>query len=136
MTPSATMVIATSSRTSAFRCSSTPAISRQGGPLKSGEGSQPSSGNLREQTMRRTDRTRRRRHRSKWLAFLLMVLVLGGFAAAGGEVRAGSRGLSNPAKFAGAFVDWGPVGREHMLQAWEKWLKQEPSSGLCVYFYG
>jgi hypothetical protein len=77
--------------------------------------------------MRRTD---------LWPALLLMVFVLGGFAAAGGEARAASRGLSNPAKFAGAFVDWGPVGRERMLQAWEKWLKQEPSSVLGVDFYG
>src|ERR1700742_1456947 len=42
----------------------------------------------------------------------------------------------NSAKLAGAFVNWGPVGREHTLQAWEKWLKQEPSSVLGLDFYG
>ena len=29
-----------------------------------------------------------------------------------------------------------PIGREHTLQAWEKWLKQKPSSVLGVDFYG
>ena len=42
---------------------------------------------------------------------------------------------ANSSKFAGAFVNWGPIGREVMLQAWEKWLKQEPSSVLGVDFY-
>ena len=86
--------------------------------------------------MRRTDRTRRHRHRPKWLALVLTVVVLGGFATARGDANAATRGLSNPAKFAGAFVDWGPVGRERMLQAWEKWLRQRPSSVLGVDFYG
>ncbi len=85
--------------------------------------------------MRRTDRTRCNRHRSKWLALLLMVFVPGGFAAAASEAHAASRGFSNPAKFAGAFVNWGPDGREHTLQAWEKWLKQPPTSVLGVDFY-
>ena len=40
-----------------------------------------------------------------------------------------------PAKFAGAFVNWGSDGREHTLQAWEKWLNQKPSSVLGVDFY-
>ena len=42
---------------------------------------------------------------------------------------------SNSAKFAGAFVNWGPIGREHTLQVWEKWLRQKPSSVLGVDFY-
>ena len=41
-----------------------------------------------------------------------------------------------PAKFAGAFVNWGPNGREGALQVWEKWLNQKPSSVLAVDFYG
>jgi hypothetical protein len=91
--------------------------------------------------MRRSDRKCRHRHRPKGLALVLMVFALsvfglGGLAAAGSGANAASRGLSNPAKFAGAFVDWGPVGREHMLQGWEKWLKQQPSSVLGVDFYG
>ncbi|WP_426436858.1 glycoside hydrolase family 26 protein [Bradyrhizobium genosp. P] len=42
----------------------------------------------------------------------------------------------DPARFAGAFVNWGETGREHMLQAWEKWLNRPPSSVLGVDFYG
>ena len=33
-------------------------------------------------------------------------------------------------------MNWGPIGREHTLQAWEKWLSQKPSSVLGVDFYG
>lgn len=40
-----------------------------------------------------------------------------------------------PAKFAGAFVNWGEIGREHTLQQWEKWLNRKPSSVLGVDFY-
>jgi len=40
-----------------------------------------------------------------------------------------------PAKFAGAFVNWGPHGREVMLQAWEKWLNQAPSSVVGADYY-
>lgn len=43
--------------------------------------------------------------------------------------------FSDPAKFAGAFVNWGPVGREDTLEAWERWLGQKPSSVLGVDFY-
>jgi hypothetical protein len=43
--------------------------------------------------------------------------------------------LADPAKFAGAFVNWGAVGREHTLEAWERWLAQKPSSVLGVDFY-
>jgi hypothetical protein len=42
----------------------------------------------------------------------------------------------DPAKFAGAFVEWGPHGRELMLQAWEKWLNYTLSSVLGIDFYG
>src|SRR4051812_15277043 len=46
-----------------------------------------------------------------------------------------TRRPSDPAKFAGAFVNWGPNGREVALQAWEKWLNQAPSSVVGVDFY-
>jgi hypothetical protein len=49
---------------------------------------------------------------------------------------AAPRAASTAAKFAGAFVNWGPDGRERTLQAWEKWLKQPPSSVPGVDFYG
>jgi hypothetical protein len=61
--------------------------------------------------------------------------------AASGVVPA--RSATNPAKrrpldlakFAGAFVEWGPKGREITLQAWEKWLNLSPSSVVGVDFY-
>jgi len=40
-----------------------------------------------------------------------------------------------PTKLAGAFVNWGPVGRERMLQSWEKWLNQAPTSVVGLDFY-
>ena len=68
-------------------------------------------------------------------AIVAAILALGGFASASGEVEAASPVGSGPAKFAGAFVNWGPEGRERTLQAWEKWLNQTPSSVLGVDFY-
>ncbi|MBR1121257.1 hypothetical protein JQ628_07000 [Bradyrhizobium lablabi] len=56
-----------------------------------------------------------------------------GMAAAYG--KAGSLPRSDSARLAGAFVDWGQVGREHTLQQWEKWLNQKPSSVIAVDFY-
>ena len=64
------------------------------------------------------------------------ILALSGTSPAYGETKAASRGPSNSAKFAGAFVKWGPNGREGELQVWEKWLNQKPSSVLGVDFYG
>lgn len=77
--------------------------------------------------MRRIDRTRR--------AFLRLAagLAAGGLTAAYGKTD--SR-VADSARFAGAFVNWGSVGREHTLQAWEKWLNQKPSSVTAVDFYG
>ncbi|MBR0696887.1 glycoside hydrolase family 26 protein [Bradyrhizobium lablabi] len=49
---------------------------------------------------------------------------------------AASRLGPGSARFAGAFVNWGESGREHMLQAWEKWLGQTQSSVIGVDFYG
>lgn len=70
------------------------------------------------------------------------LLMLAASCAAGGLTSAyGKTGQSPPtgadaAKLAGAFVNWGAVGREHTLQAWEKWLNQKPSSVIAVDFYG
>jgi len=50
-------------------------------------------------------------------------------------MRSASRAPSTPPKLAGAFVDWGKLGREVTLQKWERWLGQEPSSVLGVDFY-
>src|SRR3954452_4375232 len=86
--------------------------------------------------MRRTDRTRCKQGGLRRLTFFLMAFVLSVLLLAHVDSNAASRTVSTPAKFAGAFVNWGPVGREHTLQAWEKWLKQKPSSGLGVGFYG
>ena len=61
-------------------------------------------------------------------------LALGG-ASVCGEGNTGSRITLNSSKFAGAFVNWGPEGRERSLQTWEKWLNQPPSSVLGVDFY-
>jgi hypothetical protein len=65
----------------------------------------------------------------------MAVLALCGMLSAFVATNAASRIDSNPSKLAGAFVNWGPDGREHTLQVWEKWLKQPPSSVLGVDFY-
>jgi hypothetical protein len=65
---------------------------------------------------------------------ILGAVILSGFAAHA-ETNAASRVISNSAKFAGAFVNWGSDGRERTLQVWEKWLNQRPSSVLGVDFY-
>ena len=78
--------------------------------------------------MFRTERTRPRRVGLKRLVLFLLAFVLSLLLLARVDINAASRAVSNPAKFAGAFVNWGAVGREHTLQAWEKWLKQPPSS--------
>jgi len=80
--------------------------------------------------MFRTDRASRRNVLTAGLAGLL----LGGLGAA--RIHAAPRAAATSAKLAGAFVNWGAVGRERMLQAWEKWLGQKPSSVLGVDFYG
>ena len=87
--------------------------------------------------MFQTNRTvRRRRSKLKRLVFFLVAFGLSLLLLARVDTHAAPRVHSSPAKFAGAFVDWGPVGRERMLQTWEKWLKQPPSSVLGVDFYG
>jgi hypothetical protein len=86
--------------------------------------------------MFRTDPRRRKKHGVKRLVLFLAAFVLTVLLLARVDSNAASRAAANPSKFAGAFVNWGPVGREHTLQAWEKWLKQKPSSVLGVDFYG
>jgi hypothetical protein len=70
----------------------------------------------------------------KSLALAIAAIALIGLAGAQAGIVAASR-VFTPPKLAGAFVNWGPVGREHSLQIWEKWLKQPPSSVLGVDFY-
>ena len=72
---------------------------------------------------------------AKWRTVALVALAFAGILAAHGETNAAPGIASDSAKFAGAFVNWGPDGREHTLQIWEKWLKQAPSSVLGVDFY-
>jgi hypothetical protein len=86
--------------------------------------------------MFRTDPRQRKGHGLRRLVLFLAAFVLTVLLLAHVDSKAVSRGLSTQAKFAGAFVNWGPTGREHTLQAWEKWLKQKPSSVLGVDFYG
>ena len=87
--------------------------------------------------MFRTSRAeRRRRVGLKRLVFFLLAFVLSLLLLVRVDTHAAPRVHSSPVKFAGAFVNWGPVGRERMLQDWEKWLKQPPSSVLGVDFYG
>jgi hypothetical protein len=83
--------------------------------------------------MLRTDRGRVARV-LRSLAGAVAAIVLIGFVVAQDDMVAASR-ISTPPKLAGAFVNWGPIGREHSLQIWEKWLKQPPSSVLGVDFY-
>ena len=87
--------------------------------------------------MFRTERTmHRRRVGFRRLVFFLVAFVLSLLLLARVDTSAAPRVVSSPSKFAGAFVDWGPVGRERTLQTWEKWLKQPPSSVVGVDFYG
>jgi len=86
--------------------------------------------------MRRTDRTRRKQIGLKRLVLFLTAFVFSVLLLARVDTNAASRAVSDSAKFAGAFVNWGPVGREQTLLQWEKWLKQKPSSVLGVDFYG
>jgi hypothetical protein len=69
------------------------------------------------------------------LASAVAAMALSGIVAAQGETSVAPRPGTNSSKLTGAFVNWGPVGREHSLQIWEKWLRQEPSSVLGVDFY-
>ena len=87
--------------------------------------------------MLRTNRTAggSGRVKVKRLAAVLAVLALAGTSSVDGATKAASGAGSNSAKLAGAFVNWGPVGRERTLQAWEQWLNQAPTSVVGVDFY-
>ncbi|MCC8955992.1 hypothetical protein H8B02_21935 [Bradyrhizobium sp. Pear77] len=67
---------------------------------------------------------------------VVAALALGGLSTARAAPPPRSRLGANLARFAGAFVNWGETGREHVLQAWEKWLNRPRSSVLGVDFYG
>jgi len=67
------------------------------------------------------------------LACIIAAVALYGIFSVPGAANAASR--TSNSKLAGAFVNWGPDGREHTLQAWEKWLGQAPSSVPGVDFY-
>jgi hypothetical protein len=84
--------------------------------------------------MFRTDPRRRRSTGPRRLLLFVTAFAVTVMLLAHVESNAASR--ATQPKFAAAFVNWGPVGREHTLQAWEKWLKQKPSTVLGVDFYG
>jgi hypothetical protein len=66
----------------------------------------------------------------------LATLAVGALSVARAAPSRVSQLGPDSARFAGAFVNWGESGREHVLQAWEKWLNQPPSSVIGVDFYG
>lgn len=78
---------------------------------------------------------RRYRRMAKRLSVMLVAFALSGNPSAYGENNV-RRDPVNSAKLAGAFVNWGAVGREKTLENWEGWLNQAPSSVLGVDFYG
>ena len=86
--------------------------------------------------MFRTDRIRRDRCRASMRAIVLAAVASIALVSGHDEINAAPRPGLNSAKLAGAFVNWGAVGRENTLQIWEKWLRQQPSSVLGVDFYG
>ncbi len=87
--------------------------------------------------MLRTNRTAggSGRVKVKRLAAVLAVLAFAGTSSVDGATKAASGAASNSAKLAGAFVNWGPVGRERTLRAWEQWLNQAPTSVVGLDFY-
>jgi hypothetical protein len=89
--------------------------------------------------MLRTDRAAGQRRRSRWLTkrvfLILTVAALAGVLSAQGATNVASGAASNSSRLAGAFVNWGPDGRERTLEIWEQWLGQVPSSVLGVDFY-
>ncbi|HEX7919452.1 MAG TPA: hypothetical protein VF583_00745 [Bradyrhizobium sp.] len=69
-------------------------------------------------------------------ALAVAALALNGLSTARAAPSARSQLGPGSARFAGAFVNWGETGREHVLQAWERWLNRPRSSVLGVDFYG
>ena len=82
--------------------------------------------------MRRTDRVG---GLMSWLSAMMLGIVALATATSPEASRAESRLAPTPPKLAGAFVNWGKVGRETTLQRWETWLGQPRSSVLGVDFY-
>ena len=89
--------------------------------------------------MLRTDRAAGHGRRSQWLArglsLILAVAALAGVFSAHGATNVAPGAASNSSRLAGAFVNWGPDGRERTLEIWEQWLDQAPSSVVGVDFY-
>jgi len=89
--------------------------------------------------MLRTDRAAGEDRRSRWLtrglSLILTVAALAGVLSARGATNVASGTASNSSRLAGAFVNWGPDGRERTLEIWEQWLDQAPSSVVGVDFY-
>jgi hypothetical protein len=86
--------------------------------------------------MFRTNSRPRKQRGARRLVLFLAAFIVTLLLLAHAGTNAAPRAFSDPARFAGAFVNWGATGREHTLQAWEKWLEQKPSSVLGVDFYG
>lgn len=80
-------------------------------------------------------RTDRRSPIIRIFSIVLAAIAWSGLVAAEDATNGAKLG-PNSARFAGAFVNWGSVGREHTLQSWEKWLKQRSTSVLGIDFYG
>jgi len=85
--------------------------------------------------MLRTDRTTGLGRRSQWLARRLSLILAVAALAGVFATNAASGTASNSSRLAGAFVNWGPDGRERTLEIWEQWLDQAPSSVVGVDFY-
>src|SRR5215212_5536972 len=135
--PFAVTIVATNWCRAISPCSSTPVISRPKARSRWDAGCRrPLPESMQGQPMFRTDPRRRKKHGLRRLVLFLTAFALTVLLLAHVDSKAASRAVSTPAKLAGAFVNWGPIGREHTLQAWEKWLKQKPSSVLGVDFYG
>jgi len=86
--------------------------------------------------MRRTDRTRGKQIGLKRLVLFLTAFCLQRAAVGARRYQRRLPRRSDSAKFAGAFVNWGPMGREQTLLQWENGLKQSRPSVLGVDFYG
>jgi hypothetical protein len=89
--------------------------------------------------MLRTDRAagegRRSLRVTRGLSLILAVAALAGVFSADSATNVASGAASNSSRLAGAFVNWGPDGRERTLEIWEQWLGQAPSSVVGVDFY-
>jgi len=90
---------------------------------------------VRTDRNRRGDSTGRHQEIFRKLVIVIAAVALSGIVMVHGETNAAPPVGLNSAKIAGAFVNWGAVGREHTLQIWERWLRQDPSSVLGVDFY-